>query len=109
MVIAETAIAIPALAVVALVLAWGVSLMGTSLTLADAARQVARDIARGVPGDDAVSAAQARAPEAVITVEDLGDQVEVAVARDVAPPVPALSGLTVPLRQTVVIPREWLW
>lgn len=107
MVIAETAIAIPALAIVAVTLVWGISLIGTSLTLADAARQVARDVARGVVAGEAVAAAQARAPRAIIAVKAFGDEVHVAVTQEVAPPVPALSGLVIPLSQSVVIPREW--
>lgn len=107
MVIAEAAIAIPVLAAVALVLAWGVSLVGTTLTLADAARQVARDVARGVGVDESMQAAQGRAPNAVITVESVGADVHVVVRQEASPPIPVFEGITIPLRQSVVVPREW--
>lgn len=107
MVIAEAAVVIPVLTVVALALAWGVSLVGSSMVLADAARQVARDVARGVPVPESVESAQARAPQASITVQDTGADVTVIVRQEKAPPIPALSGLTVSLQQSVAIPREW--
>ena len=107
MVVAEAALVIPVLVVVAFVLAWGVSVTGTWLTLADATRQVARDVARGVSVDEAILAAESRAPEAVLTVDDLGSDVSVTAEQLVAPPVPLLSGWRLPLRQSVVIPREW--
>lgn len=107
MVVAEAALVIPVLAVVAFVLVWAVSVTGTWLMLADATRQVARDVARGVSVDEALLAAQSRAPEAVLTVDEVGAEVSVTAEQQVAPPVPLLSGWRLPLRQSVVIPREW--
>lgn len=107
MVVAEAALVIPVLAVVAFVLAWAVSVTGTWLTLADATRQVARDIARGMSTSDAVLAAQSRAPEAVLTIDEAGAEVSVTAEQFVAPPVPLLAGWRLPLRQSIVIPREW--
>lgn len=107
MVIAEAAIAIPVLTAVALGLVWALSLVGTTLTLADAARQVARDVARGVAVHESVGSAQERAPDAVITVESAGDEVLVVVRQDAVAPIPLLSGITIPLRQAVAVPREW--
>lgn len=107
MVVAEAALVIPVLVVVAFVLAWGVSVTGTWLTLADATRQVARDVARGVSVDEALVSGQSRAPEALLTVDDLGSEVSVTAEQLVAPPVSLVSAWRVPLRQSVVIPREW--
>ncbi len=107
MVVAEAAIVIPVMAALALVLAWGVSVTADVMTLADAARQAARDIARGVSVGDAVVEAQRRAPEAEISIGDNGDLVTVTVREDVAPPFPALDGLRLPLSQSVSVPREW--
>ena len=105
MVLAETAFAIPVLLAVAVLLVWVVSLAATSLTLGDAARQAARDIARGVPVSDAVGAARDRAPGADVRAEDQGATVRVAVAKEVGAPV--VSDLTVTVRQEVVVPKEW--
>lgn len=107
MVVAEAALVIPVLAVVAFVLAWAVSVTGTWLTLADATRQAARDVARGVSVGDALLAAQSRAPKAVLSVDEVGSEVTVTAEQRVAPPVPLLAGWGLPLRQSVVLPREW--
>lgn len=107
MVVAEAAVVIPVMAGVALVLAWGVSVTANVMTLADATRQAARDIARGVTIDDALTEAQRRAPGAVISVDEAGDLVTVTAREEVAPPFPALEGLRLPIRQSVSVPREW--
>ena len=104
----ETAIAIPLLMAVALALAWTLSLASTSLALADAARQTAREIARGVSVDEAVAAAQGSMPSAVIRVESGGAMVTVVAEQAVRAPVPVLRDLVVPLRQSVTIPAEWM-
>jgi Flp pilus assembly protein TadG len=107
MVIAETAIAIPVLTAVALVLAWVVSLGIDVLGLADAARQVARDVARGVTIDAAVDAVALEFPDAAVTVEESGEWVTVSAEAVVRAPIPVLSGIAVPIRQSVTLAREW--
>lgn len=106
-VLLETAIAIPVLLAVTVALAWGLSLVGTAAALGDAVRQVARDVARGVPAADAVAAAQAELPDATITVEDVGGSATVVARRSVPAPVALLAGLAVPLTQQVTVPGEW--
>ena len=107
MVLLETALAIPLLAAVAFVLAWGISLGATSMALGDAARQAAREIARGVDVPAALDAAQAAAPEADLQVEEAGGSVIVVAVQEVAAPGPILGGLGVTLSQRVAVPREW--
>lgn len=108
MVIAETAIAIPVLMAVAVALIWGLSLVGTSLGMADTARQIARDVGRGVGIDDAVRGA--RVPEGQrVSVDTQGDWVTVHVTHSAVTPLPFLDGLAVPLEQSVTMPREWSW
>ncbi len=108
MVIAETAIAIPLLMAVAAALIWGLSLMGTSLSMADTARQVARDVGRGVGIDDALRGA--RVPDGQrVSVDAQGDWVTVHVTHSAVTPLPFLDGLRVPLEQSVTLPREWSW
>jgi hypothetical protein len=107
MVLLETALAIPLLAAVAVALAWGVSLAGTSVALADAARQAARDVARGVSATDAVASAQAAVQGSHVWVEDAGSSVVVVAERDVAGPGPVLRGISMTLSQRVAVPREW--
>jgi hypothetical protein len=107
MVLLETAVAIPLLAAVAIALAWGISLTATTMALGDAARQVARDVARGVSVPAALASAQDAAPGATLAVVDEGSSVVVIADKEVAAPVPVLSGISVTLTQRVAIPREW--
>ena len=107
MVIAEAAMAIPALLLVALALAWGVSLGTTSLALADAARQAARDLARGVDDASALAAAQQSVAGSRLEVTWEDGSPAVTASASVSPPGPVLSGLVITLHQRVAIPREW--
>ncbi len=103
MVVAEAAIAIPALVAVAVLLAWVVSLGITALTLGDAARQVARDVARGVDAATAIDAVRGRAPAARIGVSG-SDVVRVTADQEVTAPV--LTAISVTVHQEVAMPRE---
>lgn len=107
MVIVEAAIAIPVLLAVAMTLSWGVALGGTALGLSDAARQVARDLARGVDASTAIDAVHETFPDAHVDVRMLDQSAQVVVMQDVAGPSPLLSGLHVTLTQSVRVPREW--
>lgn len=107
MVLAETALAIPVLTAVAVVLAWGVTLAIDVLSLADTARQVARDVARGVSIEAAVDAASREHPDASVIVEESAEWVTVSAESVVRSPIPMLSGLVLPIRQSVTLSREW--
>ena len=107
MVVVEAALVIPLLAAVAVALAWLVGIGSVSLSLGDAARAAARDIARGEIADLAVARAMQSVPGATASVETHGDSVVVIVRDDVRPPVPFLSGIPIHLSQQVSIPREW--
>lgn len=106
-VLLETAVAIPVLLAVTVALAWGLALVGTAAALGDAVRQVARDVARGVPAGEALESARTAMPDATITIEDIAGSAMVVARRSVPAPVPMLAGITVPLTQQLVIPREW--
>lgn len=107
MVLVEAAIAIPLLAAVAVCLAWGLSIASTSFALNDAARQAARDLARGVDAGPALDAAMAAVPGTDVSLEAGADPVVVVARRTVTLPVPILAGVTVDLVQRVAVPREW--
>ena len=92
---------------VAVALSWEIALGGRSMMLGAAARQVARDIARGVPSGDAVAAAAAVAPQAQVRLESDGSSVVVVATSDVTAPVPILTGISVTLQQRVAVPQEW--
>lgn len=106
-VVVEAALAIPALLVVALVLAWVVSLAAAYAGVGDTARSVARDLARGVSVAQAMASAQVDAPDTDVVVATVGDLVTVEATRELAPPLPFLSGAAVTLHQRVTVPREW--
>ena len=107
MVLLEAVISIPLLAVIAVCLAWALSLAATSIALGDAAREAAREIARGVDPASASTAAAAHVAGSSVRVDDAGEFVEVVAARAVSIPVPVLSGITVDVTQRVAVPREW--
>jgi hypothetical protein len=107
MVLLETALSIPLLAVVTVGLAWALTVASASMTLGDAARSAARDIARGESVADAVARATASVPGATATVDAGGDDAVVVLTNHVTAPVPLLSGLPVTITQRVAIPREW--
>ena len=107
-VLLETALAVPLLMAVAVALAWGLSLAGTSAALGDAARTAARALARGEAPDDVLAQARGDAPAAEVTVEHGDGIVTVVLRQEVSAPVPVLDGLSVTIEQRVAVPREWM-
>lgn len=106
MVIAEVAVAIPALAAIALTFAWLLGAVARTVALGDACARVAREVARGVDPDAAV--AQAPSPTVTFTVSrtDAGDVVVHATQPYPAPGL--LSGLSLTLTRSVVVaPEQW--
>ncbi|WP_051108867.1 TadE family type IV pilus minor pilin [Actinomadura flavalba] len=94
MVTAETALALPSLVLVTVVLLWAVAAASTHLACTDAARSGARAAARG----EAVSSVRehvARAvPGASVEVSRDGEQVHVEVSTSIQAPLPAFPTLT---------------
>ncbi len=108
MVLLETALAIPVLMAVAVALSWGLSLAATSAALGDAARTAARALARGEATANVLERARAEVPGAEIGLETGAESAVVVVTREVSPPVPILSGLSITVSSRVAIPREWM-
>jgi len=107
MVLLETALSIPLLLVVTVALAWALSVATASLSLGDAARAAARDIARGESVEDSIARVASTVPGAHASVEDDGDVAVVVVTEDVRAAIPLLSGIPVTITQRVAIPKEW--
>ena len=83
---AEAAVAMPALAALAMVLVWLVSIGVAQIRVVDAARDAARAIARGEEPAAAVSQAHSTAPHgAQVTIRRSGGVVLVKVVANVAP------------------------
>jgi hypothetical protein len=107
MVLLETALAIPLLVAVTCALCWGVLVGAATLTIGDAARSAARDLARGETVASVLARAQAAVPGAQIRIADEGELVAVVISEKVTAPVPILRGIAVTVTQHVAVPREW--
>ena len=94
MVTAETAMVLPFLVLVTVLLAWALSLTLVEVRCLDAAREGARELARGESPAQARAAAGQSAPAgATITFAPGGGQVRVVVAARAHPPIPLLPAL----------------
>jgi len=97
MVTAETAVVIPFLVILALVLAWVIGLGVTHVRVTDAAREAARAVARGDAPDVAQAAArQAAGDQAEVAIDSAHGYVTVTVSVRARPPMlPAIGARTV--------------
>lgn len=83
---AETAVALPSLVIVALMLAWVVALVTAQLQCVDAARAGARAVSRGETTAASEAAALAAAPRgAAVEITRTGDFIRVRVFADIQP------------------------
>ena len=108
---AELAMALPMLVVVTCALAWLLALGGTQLRLVDAAREVARAVARGDDQETALEVGRRVAPEgARFTIAPGGDgQVVVSVAAPAGDRGPAgsmLPDLTLSAEATALVEED---
>jgi hypothetical protein len=110
MVTAETAVVLPALAVVLVFALWSVAAVTAQLRCVDAAHTAARALARGEASDVSLAAARGAAPAgARVTVSRSGDLVVVdvrAVARLPGPWSDALPGLSLSGRAVASVEGE---
>ena len=90
---AELAIAIPVLLSLLLLGIWTISLVVLNIQCIDAARDVARAVARGEPPDQAKAIGQRAAPGSVITIIRQGQDVHVTVTTKPTRNPPLLSAL----------------
>ena len=105
-VIAESAFAIPIVAVVAVIAMSMVFVALSALGLQDAVHTAARDIARGVPPDAVRMSLETAHPRTTVTVAPSPQGVTVTVHRDVTLLGPLLSGLSVPMQRQALVPWE---
>jgi hypothetical protein len=102
---AETAVALPALVLLAAMLIWGVVAAAAQIRCVDAARVGARAAARG--DSDAVSLARAAAPAgATVRLAEDGDTVRVTVEAPCAGPGRLGAALSVRLSASAAAARE---
>ncbi|MEU6233182.1 TadE family type IV pilus minor pilin [Kitasatospora sp. NPDC047058] len=102
---AETAVALPALVLLAVMLIWGVLAAGAQIRCVDAARAGARAAARGEP-DAAAIAGSAAPPGAVVRIAVEADTVRVTVDAPSAAPGRLGALLSVRLGAAAVAARE---
>lgn len=94
---AETALALPLLVAVTLGMVWMVTFGVAQMKTTDAAREVARALARGEPQAEAVGLAERVAPGSLVQVSRDGESVVVVVTDSVPSPggiFDSLSGTT---------------
>ncbi len=103
---AETAIAIPCLAVVGMLLMWAIGIGSSALALADAAGQAARAAARGESTAVVAFLASRAAPRADVAVRQQGGLVNVDLAQRVSIPLPLLEGFAVTVRRSATAAQE---
>jgi hypothetical protein len=106
LVIAESAFAIPMIAIVALLATALVFVAMTVLGLQDAVHTAARDIARGVPPDAVRASLQTTHPHTTVTVAPTPQGVTVTVHREIELLGPLLSGLSLPVERRALVPWE---
>lgn len=93
---AETAVALPALVLVAVLAAWLVAAVAAEVRCVDAARLAARSLARGDAADQALAQARRAAPrDADVRVRLVGGEVVVEVRARVGPGVLAVPPVRV--------------
>jgi hypothetical protein len=102
MVTAEMALALPALAVVAVCLAWLLALGASQATVAQAAREGARAAARGDPAAQVRATVRQLVPDAVVAVRRSGNRVRVTASVRREPPLRLLRPLAREVRASAV-------
>jgi len=104
---AETAVVLPALALVVAVCMWAVGVVGQQLQCIDAARTAARALARGESSGDARAAATAAAPRgARVVMTTLGGRAIVDVRHTAGLPGVGHRGPAVPIGSRAVAVLE---
>ena len=104
---AETAVVLPALALVLVVSVWAVAVVGQQLQCIDAARTAARALARGEGSADARAAAREAAPAgARISMTTVGGRAVVDVRYTAGLPGARSSGAGVPIGSRAVAALE---
>lgn len=104
MVTAETAMVLPFVVLMAVVLTWVVSLGVTQMRLADAAREGARLVARGEPADAGREAVRSLVPGATVRVEVEHGRAEVRVRHRAR--LPLVPGVRIDLAASAVAVME---
>ena len=105
-VVAEAALVIPAILVVAVSAIALMAIAMTSLGLHGTAHAAARDLARGVPSHSVQARVSASHPQTTVAVTSTPQGVAVTVHRDLQLVGGLLSGVTIPLERSVIVPWE---
>lgn len=106
MAIVETALMLPLLLAVTAMLLTALAIGSTAIQLGDAAHDLARALARGVPEYEVLATATAVVPNASFDIS--GDQglVHVQARQEIDIPVPLLDRFSFTIERAVTAPRE---
>ncbi len=104
----ETALMIPVLLALTVLLLACLQIGMTALHLTDTAHDLARGLARGISVEEIQSEASTQAPSAELTLTNTDQFVTVTLSQDVSVPVPVFSNLSFTLERSVSAPVEAL-
>ena len=106
--VVETAMMIPVLIALTVLLITGVQTGMTSLHLADTAHDLARGLARGISPDEIQRQANSQAPDAELTMTQGDQMVTVNLNQEVSVPIPLFSRFSFTLDRSATAPLETL-
>ena len=106
--VAETALMIPVLLAITVLLLAGIQVGITALHLTDTAHDLARGLARGISIEEIQHQAQEQAPDAQLTLSQADQMITVSLSQDVSLQVPLFSKLSFTLDREVTAPLELL-
>ena len=104
----ETALMIPVLLALTILMITGIQVGMTALHLTDTAHDLARGLARGISLDEIQVQAHSQAPNAELTLTQADQSITVGLSQEVSVPVPLLSRLSFHLDRTATAPLEVL-
>ena len=106
--VVETALMIPVLLAITVLLMAGIQVGMTALHLTDTAHDLARGLARGISIEEIQHQAQVQAPDAQLTFSQADQMVTVSLSQEVSLQVPLFSQLSFTLDREVTAPLELL-
>jgi Flp pilus assembly protein TadG len=106
--VVETALMIPVLLALTVLLLTAIQVGMTALHLTDTAHDLARGLARGISFEEIQHQAQVQAPDAQLTLSQADQAITVSLSQEVSLSVPLFSQLSFTLDREVTAPLELL-
>ena len=97
---------VPVLIAITTALLTAIAVGSTAIHLGDAAHDIARALARGVPQAQVLATVHGLAPDARVAIFGNGSLVKVTVTQEIDVPVPLLDRFTFTIDRSATAPRE---